>query len=93
MNDKFRQYKIIIRIQRIINYLNIIPNFPKRIIKRIKKIHGNSVYKAPEVMDQYYKIIYVNYMITNNYIFQKYNVKSKILEITNEEWTDVHEYN
>jgi hypothetical protein len=93
MSDKFRQYKIIIRIQRIINYLNTIPNFPKRIIKKIKKIHSNCVYKAPEVMDQYYKIIYVNYMIKNNNIFEEYDVKSKILEITNEEWSNEHEYN
>lgn len=93
MNNDKRQMKMIIRIQRIINYLNTIENFPIKIIKKIEKIHYDSVYKAPEMIDQYYNNIYVNYMNLNNHIFEKYNVKSKILEITNEEWSDDHEYN
>tara|TARA_S200000501_G_C20556005_1_gene626633 strand:- start:366 stop:647 length:282 start_codon:yes stop_codon:yes gene_type:complete len=93
MNNDNRQMKMIIRIQRIINYLNTIYNFPKKIIKKIEVICQDSVYKAPEVFDQYYKIIYVNYMIENDNIFLKFNVKSKILEITNEEWSNKHEYN
>jgi hypothetical protein len=85
--------KMMVRIRRITNYLKTINEFPKNIIKHIEKINEDLVYKAPEIFHEYYKYRYVDYMIKKSDIFDKYNVKKKIIEITHEEWKKDHEYN
>ena len=88
-----KKTKIMIRIIRITNYLKTINNFPKNIIKNIEKINENLIYKAPEIFHEYYRYTYVSYMIKKSDIFDKYDVKKKIIEITQEEWRKDHEYN